>query len=64
MLNQPQQLANAIAAMAKNTMSGMLAAGAPASPRPRSISEILDIDRSFVSGYPTPRQKPNGAETD
>jgi hypothetical protein len=55
MQTYPQQLASALAAMAKNTTGGMVAmtsAAAPLQPRRRSISEILDVDASFVDGYP------------
>ena len=52
MSNYSQQLANAIAAMTKTTLGGMLAAAAPNAPRPRSVSEILDLGDTFVDGFP------------
>ena len=49
MSDYSQQLANAISAMTKSAF------GVPATPkieRPRTLSEILDVDESFVGGFP------------
>lgn len=64
MQNYSQQLAGAIAAMAKGASGSVLALSAPAAPRRRSISEILDVDRSFVTGYPLHVDKPDAVKAD
>jgi hypothetical protein len=61
MQNQAQHLADAVAASAANPSTGLLATAAPLAPRPRSIREILDIDQTYVPGFPLQVDAPKRA---
>jgi hypothetical protein len=53
MTGYAQHLTNAIAVVAKNTWTATLApATERQADRPRPVSEVLDLRRTFVAGYP------------
>lgn len=60
MQNQAQHLADAITASAAPS-TALLATAAPLAPRPRSIREILDIDQTYVPGFPLQLDAPKRA---